>query len=117
MLHLVNNKTKISRGQARFDPWFKVRPILESLNAVSRRYYIPSQNISIDESLVGVKIRVIYIQYLPQKRHASFGIKKFELCDSNGYPLHLIMYTGKDLDVSHDDGQAVVIYITSLRPP
>ena len=54
-----------------------------------------------------MKNRVVYIQYMPQKRHARFGIKKFELCDSNGYLLHLIMYAGKDLDISYDDGQAV----------
>ena len=54
-----------------------------------------------------MKNRVVYIQYLPQERHARFGTKKFEVSDSNGYLLHLIMYPGKDLDIQYDDGQAV----------
>ena len=107
MFHLCDNTQDIPRGQPGYDPWFKVRPILDRLNLVSRRHYTPSRNISIDESLIGMKNRVVYIQYLPQKRHARFGIKKFEVCDSNGYLLHLIMYAGKDLDIQYDDGQAV----------
>lgn len=107
MLHLCDNTQQVQRAQPNFDPWFKVRSILDQINVVSRRHYIPSRNVSIDESLIGMKNRVIYIQYLPQKRHARFGIKKFEVCDCNGYVLHLIMYAGKDLDIQHDDGQAV----------
>ena len=43
---------------------------------------------------------------MPNKRHSRFGIKKFELADSNGYIYHIILYAGKDLDIQHKEGQA-----------
>lgn len=47
--------------------------------------------------MIGKKNRVIFIQYMPNKRHARFGIKKFEICDSEtGYVLHTALYSGKD---------------------
>ena len=34
---------------------------------------------------------------MPNKRYTRFGIKKFQLCDDNGYVLHANIYTGKDI--------------------
>ncbi|CAL1532412.1 unnamed protein product, partial [Lymnaea stagnalis] len=68
--------------------------------------YTPSRHISIDESLIGRKNRSVFIQYMPNKRHARFGIKKYQLCDSNGYVFHIEMYSGKDFDIRHDEAQA-----------
>lgn len=107
MLHLADNHLEVPRGQPGYDPWSKVRPILDRINLISKKYYVPSRYVSIDESLVGMKNRVIFIQYLPNKRHSRFGIKKFELCDSNGYVIHVKLYAGKDLDISMEDGQAI----------
>jgi hypothetical protein len=64
--------------------------------------------------MIGMKNRVIYIQYLPYKRHCRFGIKKFQLCEANtGYVLHVEMYAGKDFAIRSEDGQgsAVVFYL------
>jgi len=47
------------------------------MNAVFKRHYVASRHVSIDESMIGMKNRCIYIQYLP-KRHCRFGIKKSE---------------------------------------
>ena len=106
MLHLNNIMDEKERGDEGFDPWCKVRWLLDHINHVSKHHYIPSRNISIDESMIGMKNRVVYIQYMPNKRHAQFGIKKFQLCDSNGYVYHVDLYSGKDFDVRHDEGQA-----------
>ncbi|XP_046686304.1 piggyBac transposable element-derived protein 4-like [Homalodisca vitripennis] len=44
-----------------------------------------------------MKNRCAYIQYMPNKRHARFGVKKFELVDSKTmYVIHIDMYSGKD---------------------
>ena len=43
---------------------------------------------------------------MPNKRHARFGLKKFQLCDDNGYVYHIEIYAGKELDVHHDEGHA-----------
>ncbi|XP_059165382.1 piggyBac transposable element-derived protein 4-like [Physella acuta] len=109
MLHLNNLETEKKRGEDNFDPWSKIRPFLDKVNTMSKKYYIPSKNISIDESMIGMKNRCVYIQYMPNKRHARFGIKKFQLCDSNGFIMHIELYGGKDFDVRHDEGQAFAV--------
>lgn len=67
------------RGQPGYDPWHKIRPLLDHVNNTVKRHFIPHQNISIDESLIGMKNRCIFIQYMPKKKHCRFGIKKFVL--------------------------------------
>ncbi|GFS08735.1 PiggyBac transposable element-derived protein 4 [Elysia marginata] len=106
MLHISNIEEEIRRGQEGFDPWVKIRLVLDKVNSSATRFYIPSRNISIDESMIGMKNRCVYIQFMPNKRHARFGIKKFEVCDSNGYVVHVRLYAGKDFDIHHDEGQA-----------
>ncbi|KAK7099673.1 hypothetical protein V1264_022751 [Littorina saxatilis] len=106
MFH-VNSGAVIPRGEPGFDPWHKVRPVLDALNAAFKRAYKPSREISIDESMIGMKNRCAMIQFMPNKRHARFGIKKFQLCDSaNGYVCHVDLYAGRQLDVVYDEGQA-----------
>ena len=106
MLHVANLANESPRGHPQFDPWAKIRPILDNVNRTFKLYYTPSRYVSINESIIGKKNRCIYIQYMPNKRHSRFGIKKFELADSNGYIYHIILYAGKDLDIQHDKGQA-----------
>lgn len=113
MLHMNNVENEIQKGQPGFDPWCKVRPFLDNFNNLSKRFYTPSKNISIDESMIGMRNRVVFIQFLPNKRHARFGIKKFELCDSNGYLHHMELYAGKELNIQHDEGQAFGV-VTNL---
>ena len=107
MLHISDVTREKKRGEIGFDPWCKVRPLLDQFNAAAKQYYTPSQQVSIDESMIGMKNRCVYIQYMPKKRHARFGIKKFQLCDSNGYIIHVELYGGKDFDVHRDEGQAI----------
>lgn len=109
MLHVSDVVNEKPRGDPDFDPWAKVRPILSQINETFKYFYTPSQNISIDESMIGMKNRCAYIQFMPNKRHARFGVKKFELCDSNGYVYHVELYAGKDFDVTHDEGQAFAV--------
>lgn len=115
MIHVNDNTTEVPRGEDGFDPWHKVRPVLDQLNDAFKHHYVPSENVSIDESMIGMKNRIVYIQYMPNKRHARFGIKKFELCDSNGYVYHMELYAGKDFDIRHDEGQAHGVVMTLMR--
>ncbi|GBL84787.1 PiggyBac transposable element-derived protein 4 [Araneus ventricosus] len=56
--------------------------------------YIPKQDISIDESLIGYKGRLGWKQYIPTKR-SRFGVKLFQLCESeSGYIWNSSIYTG-----------------------
>lgn len=86
----------IPKGQPGHDPWYKIRHFYTHINAAFKMYFVPGQNIAIDESMVGMKNRCSSIQYIPNKRHARFGVKKFEVCDSEtSYVLHSEMYSGK----------------------
>lgn len=115
MLHLNDNQREAGRNEPGFDPWAKVRLVLDHMNAAFKRYYRPSSNISIDESIVGMKNRTVFIQYLKNKRHARFGIKKFELCDVNGYVMHVALYAGKDFDLRCREGQAHAVVIELMQ--
>ena len=104
------------RGQPGFDPWNKVRPVLDAINVTFKRYFLAPQHISIDESMVGMKNRIVHLQYLPNKRHSRFGIKKFELCESvTGYVLHVELYAGKDFPIHSDMGQAHGVVMELMR--
>ena len=105
-----------ARGQPGFDPWSKVRPVLDSENITFKKYFVPPQHVSIDESMVGMKNRVAYLQYMPNKRHSRFGIKKFELCDAeSGYVIHVELYAGKDFPIHSDMGQAHGVVMDLMR--
>ena len=58
-----------------------------------------------------MKNRVVYLQYMPNKRQALFGTKKFQLCDDNGYVIRIDIYAGKDIEMHGEDGdgQAVTV--------
>lgn len=95
MFH-VSTRVTPPRGQPGHDPWVKVREFMDSMNVAFRTHFMPNQEICIDESMIGMKNRCAFIQYMANKRHSRFGIKKFELCDSQtGYVMHSALYTGK----------------------
>ena len=80
---------------------------LDAANLAFKIHYVPPQHVSIDESMVGMKNRVAYIQYTANKRHCRFVIKRFEVCDSvSGYVMHVELYAGKDFPIRSDRGQA-----------
>ncbi|XP_068232203.1 piggyBac transposable element-derived protein 4-like [Palaemon carinicauda] len=96
-LHLNDNTLNKPRGDPQYDPWFRVRPLLDSSNKLFKDHYNLQQTISLDESMIGMRNRCAFIQYMPNKRHCRYGIKKFELCEaSTGYVYHIDVYSGRD---------------------
>jgi hypothetical protein len=83
--------------------------------------YHPFQNISIDKPLALWKGQVSFRQYLPLKS-SQFGIKSFELCDSQtGYLWSVLIYTGKDttIESSHitpDMNKTTAIVMKLMKP-
>ena len=58
--------------------------------------YAPSQNLSLDETLIKFKGRVQFRQFLPLER-SKFGLKGFVIADAlTGYVLNTSIYTGKE---------------------
>lgn len=95
-LHLTL-ATTLRRWDKNYDPWTKVRYLLDHLNRSFKMYFIPHQNVCIDESVIGMKNRCSFIQYMPNKKHARYGIKKFVVCDSlTNYISQIEPYSGTD---------------------
>ena len=91
-----NTRPEAQRDSERYDPLHKFRLVLDGLNDACKRYFVPRQLISIDESLIGLKNRTELIQYIPNKHHHKWGVKLYAVTDSGtGYPLHTSVYCGK----------------------
>ncbi|CAF1325070.1 unnamed protein product [Adineta steineri] len=73
----------------------KIWPVVEALRNSFKKLYRPGRFLNVDESLHLYKGRLSWKQYIPLKR-ARFGFKFFMLCDTNGYILDFIIYTGRD---------------------
>ena len=116
-LHFNNNENAKKRGEAGYNPLFKVQPILTSLETSFAKYYTPDQNVAIDESLVGLKNRTSLMQYMPNKKHHRWGIKLWVLAESStGYVYKLRVYTGKVLDqMKSAFGQGYAVVFTLME--
>ena len=86
-------------GHTQSDPpaWIdKVRAFLDPLLKNFQSSYKPSQNISVDETMVGFRSRFGAKPYMPQKP-TKYGIKAFTMADAaQGYMLNVVVYTGAD---------------------
>ena len=81
-------------NQAR-GPLHRVAPLVAHLNAVFGRYYYPSQELTLDETMVAFKGRADIKQYIPSKPH-KWGYKIYCLASDN-YLLRFEVYEGKAL--------------------
>ena len=75
----------------------KIRPVVSEVTDNFKSVYVPSSQITTDESLWKFKGRLKFKQYNPNKR-ARFGIKVYRVCQSTGaaagYTWNLKIYTG-----------------------
>ena len=112
-LHLNDSATQQRRGEPGYDKLYKIRPFIDTILTKFKAAYIPFQNISIDESIIGFKGRLSFIQYMPKKPH-KWGIKAWVLADAlNGYTWGWKLYTGKEGDVvQHGLAHKVVLELT-----
>ena len=86
----------LNDSQVGYDNLYKVRPLLDAVVKNFQASYTPSQNLSIDESMIGFKGRLAFLQYMPKKPH-KWGMKAWVLADSaNGYIWSWKLYTGKE---------------------
>ena len=79
----------------RNDKLAPIRDVWCKWNEILPKLYYPSENITVDEQLVGFRGRCPFKQYIPTKP-AKYGIKIWTLCDSKtSYALQTQVYTGK----------------------
>ena len=68
---------------------------------------MPDPIISIDESMIPWRGRILFKQYIPEKAH-KYGVKMYKLASTNGYVWNYVIYTGEqDLTAGVEHAQAV----------
>ena len=94
-LHLNDSSQYIPKGQPGYNALYKVCPFLDALILHIKQAYTLGREISVDESMIGFKGRLSFIQYLPNKP-TKWGMKAFVLADSkSGYTYSWRLYTGE----------------------
>ncbi len=115
-IHVVDYTTAPSCSDPQRDKLWKVRPLINCLEKVSKELYSPNKQLSIDESMIGTKCRLSFIQYLP-KKPTKWGIKVWACCDAiTGYIYSFEVYTGADKSApksDHGQGYDVVMKLVS----
>ena len=80
-LHFVDNKEEETLSQG--DRLWKVRPLLNTFNNTMNRVYTPGPRVAIDEQNVLYRGRLVFRQYIPNKRH-KYGIKVYYMVSESG---------------------------------
>ena len=94
----------------------KVQAIVQHFSQQFQEYYVPEQQVSIDESLIGFEGRGPAIQYMPNKHHQRFGFKLLCLCGSStGYMYSFYIYEGKNKNFS-EHGLSHDICVDLMEP-
>jgi hypothetical protein len=88
--HFSNNDNK-NWNQDRL---FKLKPLLDLLKARFSSVYIPGSVVTIDETMVPWRGRLLFKQYIPGKAH-KYGVKIYKIAATNGYIWNFAIYTGQ----------------------
>lgn len=75
------------------DRLYKVRTIIDYFNEKMEAIYVPQKQLSLDESMVLYRGRLLFRQYIKNKRH-KYGVKLYVLTESSGLILNFGVYTG-----------------------
>ncbi len=94
-LHLNDNNHFIPKGQPGHDPLHKIHPFLNKILENFQSSFQLGREVSLDESMIGFKGRLGFVQYMP-KKPTKWGLKAFVVSDSvTGYAFNWVLYTGK----------------------
>lgn len=73
----------------------KVETLIDMFRYQFQAAYVPTKELSLDESLLHFRGRLGFRVYIKNKKD-RYGIKFYQLATSDGYVLNLEMYTGQD---------------------
>lgn len=83
--HLADNSASVPRGSPGFDKLYKLRRLITMLTTKFKTTLNLSRELAIDESIIGFKGRLSFLQYMP-KKPTKWGMKAWVLSDSHtGY--------------------------------
>ncbi|KAE9543687.1 hypothetical protein AGLY_002083 [Aphis glycines] len=98
---LITRALHFSRNPDPDDPkpsrLYKIDPVLECFNNRMLEVYKPSKQLSLDKSMVLWRGRLVFRQYIKNKRH-KYGIKLYMLTEPNGLVLNILIYSGQGTD-------------------
>ena len=93
-LHFQNNQDpQYNPNDPDRDRLFKIRTLMDMVRQKFNSVYYPPENLTVDESLVLYKGRLLFKQYIRTKS-ARHGIKIFELATADGILLDFMIYQG-----------------------
>ena len=75
----------------------------------------PEKNLSIDESMVLWRGRLVFRQYINNKRH-KYGIKFYELCIYDGLVFTAEAYGGQGFNDENNLGQTAATVLKLMTP-
>ena len=94
----------------------KIRFLLNHLNNTTAEVYTPDKDLSLDESMMLWGGRLVFRQYIKNKRH-KYGVKFFELCTNDDFVLKTEIYSGTKFADIQSMGQTAAIVIIHLMNP
>ena len=86
----VGNNLDAQQG----DRLHKVSQFVQLLISNIQSVYVPAGEISVDETMISHRGRLLFRQYNPGKAH-KYGIKLFKLAEMTGYVWNISIYCGK----------------------
>ena len=94
--HVADNTTAHSCTAPNYSKLCTIQPIITPLNETSAQMYKPHHQLSVDESMIGTKCHLSFIQYMKAKP-TKWGVKVWVCSDAvTGYICSFKIYTGKD---------------------
>lgn len=95
------------------DRLLKVRELVDFFNNSMGRVYYPSRELSLDESMVLWRGRLLFRQYIKGKRH-RYGIKLYTISEPEGMVIRFMVYVGRD-DATGGKGHASSVVLNLMR--
>ena len=93
----------------------KIRMILDHLNKVMSEIIIPDKKLSLDESMMLWRGRLMFRQYIKNKRH-KYGIRSYEQCTYDGLVLNEEIYGGQAFNEEQNLGQTGATVLKLMKP-
>ena len=73
----LNNQTQADRDDNNYDTLYKIRPFLDLINNSFKAAFTPYQSISVDESIIGFKAWLSWVQYMQKSLNgvSNYGLQ------------------------------------------
>lgn len=94
----------------------KILKFIDMLTLNFREVYNPSEELSLDESLLLFRGRLNFRQYIKSKK-ARYGIKFYELTTHDGYVCNIKMYSGKEATEQNESESKTEKLVMKLMRP